>query len=127
MLPSALSLVVVLVASTLSFEAKAEVVLRTLQNNPFNRPDILKPKPAAQQPSRQAEPLPQQVSLELTATLVSESTPMVVVDGKLLGIGESIKGFRLIAVTEGGAVFARQGKKYSLTVAEENDETRSDD
>ena len=124
--PSALSLAVVVVA-TLTVEARAEVVLRTLQNNPFSRPDILKPKPAVQQTSRQAEPLLQQVDLELTVTLVSESGPMVVVDGELLGIGESIKGFELISVTEGGAVFARQGKKYSLTVAEENDESRSDD
>ena len=127
MLPSALSLAAAIVALSLSFETQAEVVLKTLHNNPFQQPDILKAKPAAQPQSRQIEPAQQQIDLELTATMVSESTPMVVVDGKLLGIGESIKGFELIGVTEGGAVFARQGKRYSLKVAEENDESRSDE
>lgn len=123
---SALPLVIAAVAAMLSFEANAEVVLKTLNHNPFKRPDILRAKPQARQPAPRPAAAPQKIDFELTATLVSESTPMVVVDGKLLGIGETINGFELIAVTEGSAVFTRQGKKYSLTVAEDNDEPRSD-
>jgi len=126
MLFNPLSLAIFLIAAMYSVEASAEVVLKTLNHNPFNRPDVLRVKPQARQQSTAPAPAQQKIDFELTATLVSESTPMVVVDGKLLGIGDTIEGFELIAVTEGSAVFTRQGKKYSLTVAEDNDEPRSD-
>ena len=126
MIPSARSLCAVIVATMAALDANAEVVLKTLKNNPFNRPGILQAKPPAQTQSKKPAPLPQKIDFELTATMVSESTPMVVVDGKVLAIGDKIKGFELIAVTEGAAVFIYQGKKYSLTVAEDNDESRSE-
>ena len=118
---------VLVVLFTLVFEVSAEVVLKTLQHNPFNRPDIVRVKPVVQKPVQKTIPVPDKLDLELTATMVSESAPMVVVDGRLLGIGEKIKGYQLIAVTEGGAVFVHRGKKYSLTVAEDDDESISDD
>jgi hypothetical protein len=126
MLPSAISLCAVVAVSMLSFDANAEAVLKTLKHNPFSRPGILKAKPRAQNQASKPAPAPQKIDFELTATMVSQSTPMVVVDGRVLGIGDKIKGFELIAVTEGGAVFTRQGKKYSLTVADESDESRPD-
>ncbi len=113
------------VVSMLATEVGAEVVLKQLENNPFHRPALLKPRQPVQRQIINTQPLPDRIELELTATMVSDSMPMVVVDGELLGIGEKIKGYELIAVTEGGAIFARQGKKYSLTVAEDNDESRS--
>ncbi len=95
----------------------AEAELLTLRNNPFDRPEIVNapPPPVA---SRVVLP-PEEVELNLTATMVSETTPMVVVDGELLAIGDKIEGMKLIAVMEGKAIFTRAGKKFSFTVADE--------
>ena len=85
-----------------------------LSNNPFSRPDIFNapPPPAAQT----AELPPEQVELNLTATMVSKFAPMVVVDGQLLAIGDKIEGLKLIAVREGEAIFTRDGKKFSFAI-----------
>ncbi len=95
----------------------AETSLLTLLNNPFTRPQVLKPKPP---PPPAPAPVvvipPEEVELALTATMVSDTAPMVVVDGELLAIGEKIQGLKLIAVTEGRAIFARGGKKYSFEI-----------
>ncbi len=98
----------------------AEAELLTLRNNPFSRPEVVKapPPPVA---SRVVIP-PEEVELDLTATMVSETTPMVVVDGELLAIGDRIEGMKLIAVMEGKAIFTRAGKKFSFTVADEQAE-----
>ncbi len=88
-----------------------------LRSNPFSRPDILKPKPPPPPaPAVRAVIPPEDVELVLTATLVSENAPMVVVDGELIGIGERVKGLELIAVMEGRAVFARGARKFSFEV-----------
>lgn len=89
----------------------------TLQNNPFTRPQVLEPKPP---PPPAPPPVvvipPEEVELALTATMVSDTAPMVVVDGELLALGEKIQGLKLISVMEGRAVFARGGKKYSFEI-----------
>lgn len=100
-----------LVSSVTAFSAEPSLMI--LSNNPFSRPDILNtPPPAAQE---RVVP-PEEVELELTATMVSETAPMVVVDGELLTIGEKIEGMKLIAVREGEAIFTRAGKKFSFTI-----------
>lgn len=88
-----------------------------LANNPFSRPEVLKPKPPPP-PAPVVKPKlpPEQIELDLTATMVSQTSPMVVVDGELLGLGDRIEGFRLIAVMEGKAVFLRNGRKYSFDI-----------
>ena len=93
----------------------AESGLMSLSNNPFSRPEIFNAPPPP--PVRQTVVLPpEQVELNLTATMVSEIAPMVVVDGELLAIGDKIEGMKLIAVKEGEAIFTRAGKKYSFTI-----------
>jgi hypothetical protein len=62
---------------------------------------------------------PEEVVLRLSATLVSETAPMVVVDGELLAIGEKMEGFKLIAVMEGKATFVRAGKKFSFMIVDD--------
>jgi hypothetical protein len=93
----------------------AEFELLTLYKNPFSRPAIVKTPPP---PPVAVEIVlsPEEVKLDLTATMVSAMNPMVIVDGELLAIGEKIEGLKLIAVMEGSAVFARGGKKYSFDV-----------
>lgn len=95
----------------------AETSLQRLQNNPFTRPEALKPKPPpAQAPRPVVVVPPEEIELNLSATMVSDNAPMVVVDGELLALGEKIQGLKLIAVTEGRAVFARGGKKYAFEI-----------
>lgn len=95
-----------------------EVGMLTLHNNPFSRPQALKPKPPPP-PAPIVKPVlpPEEVELNLTATMVSDTAPMVVVDGELLGIGERIEGLKLIAVMEGKAVFSRGGRKFSFEIS----------
>lgn len=100
----------------------AQPELMSLRNNPFDRPEILNaPPPAPSTPtvtSAAAIP-PEEVVLVLTATMVSDNAPMVVVDGERLAVGEKIEGFKLVAVMEGKAVFTRAGKKYSFMIVDE--------
>ena len=92
-----------------------------LRNNPFSRPEIFNAPPPP--PARPAAVIPpEQVELNLTATMVSDTTPMVVVDGELLAIGDEIEGMRLVAVKEGEAVFARAGKRFNFTIGDEKAE-----
>ena len=58
--------------------------------------------------------------MELTATMVSETTSMVIVNGELLGIGEKIGKMKLITVMEGRAVFIQDGKKFPFEIGETN-------
>ena len=92
----------------------AESDLLSLSNNPFSRPEIFNAPPP---PVRQTVVLPpEKVELNLTATMVSEIAPMVVVDGELLAIGDEIEGLKLIAVREGEAIFTRAGKQFSFAI-----------
>jgi len=117
MLHSLTTILLVLAALSWSAAAAVESDVLTLRNNPFSRPNVLKPKPPPP-PAPVVEPVraPEQVELKLTATMVSETAPMVVVDGELLGIGDRIEGLKLIAVMEGKAVFAGGGRKFSFEI-----------
>jgi len=93
-----------------------DVELLTLRKNPFSQPEVVKapppPPPVAVEIAVPAE----EVRLDLTATMVSLTNPMVIVDGELLTIGERIEGLKLIAVMEGSAIFSRDGKKYTFAI-----------
>ena len=115
MAPRLLSYLLMLWALSAFPSLGAESGLLSLSNNPFSRPEIFNAPPPP--PVRQTVVLPpEQVELDLTATMVSDSAPMVVVDGELLAIGDRIEGLKLIAVMEGKAVFARGGKKFSFAI-----------
>jgi len=105
---------VLLGSAALITTAIADSPLLTLTNNPFTRPPMLKVKPAPVnvQVVRKTEP----VDLDLTATMVSDTAPMIIVDGELLAIGESIRGLKLVKVMEGKAVFVRSGKTLIFTL-----------
>jgi hypothetical protein len=96
----------------------AENQLLSLRNNPFSRPAVVNTPPPPPPPPvaiKLVQPS-EEVTLDLTATMVSATKPMVVVDGELLSIGDKIAGFELIAVLEGRAVFARGGKEFSFDI-----------
>jgi hypothetical protein len=99
----------------------AEVELLTLRKNPFSQPEVVN-KPTPPPPVVAEVVLPvEEVKLDLSATMVSATNPMVVVDGELLAIGDRIEGLKLIAVMEGSAVFTRGGKKYSFAVDDQRE------
>ena len=82
-----------------------------LDHNPFSRPAIL--AAPAQQPGTQQPDIGKPLEdRELSATLVSEGMPLVIIDGELLELGESIDGYRLVGVRQGKAVFEKAGKKH---------------
>ncbi len=94
----------------------ADIELQTLRKNPFSQPEIVKAPPPPP-PVRAEVVVPaEEVELNLTATMVSKTNPMVVVDGELLTIGDRIEGLKLIAVMEGRAIFSRHGEKYSFVI-----------
>jgi len=99
----------------------ADVELRTLRKNPFSQPEVVnKPPPPPPVAARIVLPV-EEVKLDLSATMVSATNPMVVVDGELLAIGDKIEGLKLIAVMEGSAVFSRGGKKYAFVVDDQRE------
>jgi len=97
----------------------ADPDLLSLRNNPFSRPAILNAPPPPPPVAPKVILPPEEVVLDLTATMVSKTTPMVMVDGELLAIGDEIEGLKLIEVMEGKAVFARAGKKYSFMITDD--------
>lgn len=94
----------------------AEDNLLSLENDPFSRPDVLKKKSPRTRINSQVSPPSEEIELELTATMVSENAPMVIVNGEMLAIGEKIGKMKLIAVMEGEAIFSRGGRKYSFMI-----------
>lgn len=104
----------VMTALLLATPAAADLQLLSLRNNPFSRPPQLEKKPPPSSPVvvQKVEP----VELELTATMVSDSESMVIVEGELIAVGESIKGMKLLEVMEGKAVFAAAGKKLTYEI-----------
>ena len=100
-------------ATAPAFSVDTEIL--GLNNNPFSRPEIFNappPPPPATDPLGRDE----QVELNLTATMVSDTNPMVVVEGELLRIGERIQGLKLISVMEGKAVFSGKGRKFIFEI-----------
>jgi len=101
----------------------ADAELRTLRKNPFSQPEVVNkppPPPPAAVVAKVVLPA-EEVKLDLSATMVSATNPMVVVDGELLAIGDKIEGLKLIAVMEGSAVFSRGGKKYAFVVDDQRE------
>lgn len=94
----------------------ADIELLILRNNPFSQPEVVKAPPPPPPVRAEVVVPPEEVKLNLTATMVSATNPMVIVDGELLAIGDRIEGMKLVAVMEGSAVFARNGKKYSFAI-----------
>lgn len=95
---------------------------RKLANDPFDRrvvqqwlnkaePQPVEPALAAAPAVPAAPPAPV-LTGDLRALMVGGKQPLVNLGGTILGIGESVDGFRLIEVRERSAVFEREGKRY---------------
>jgi len=89
-----------------------------LQRDPFQRPDLN--KQAARNPVNVD---PDYLALpaaawhpRLKGTLRSSSGSFANVDGQIIKVGESVEGFRLIAVSERAATFLKEGETVVLTL-----------
>lgn len=64
---------------------------------------------------------------QLRAVMVAGPDSMVNVDGAMVRIGEELRGYRLVEVRDGEAVFAKGGKRFTVAMrggAPDPEETR---
>jgi hypothetical protein len=91
-----------------------------LQHDPFARPAIA--GFAAARPAAAFAPAPAAASvqagprLKLNAVLAAGSDSIANVDGVMVRIGESVQGYRLVAVSDRSAVFEKNNAKVTLTL-----------
>lgn len=84
-----------------------------LEHNPFARPstdDIQVTRNANSNNSQSIE------ELQLNATMVSESSRLVNVNGRVIRVGDDIFGYTLRRVYENRAVFIKNGKQTTIYV-----------
>ncbi|MDJ0833734.1 MAG: hypothetical protein QNJ69_09455 [Gammaproteobacteria bacterium] len=98
-----------------------------LKKDPFSQPDILKYQPPVAVTRQRLDEDPDEIpQLRLTATLISVSEPMVIVNDELLHVGDEIEGMRLILIDEGRAIFRYQGETHEITLDESDDEVQEE-
>lgn len=79
--------------------------------NPFARPVPGSESKLAPSSEMDAPPF------ELRATLTAGLDSLVNIGGEIVALGDVFNGYRLIAVGEGNAVFARNGVHYPLSIS----------
>lgn len=99
----------------------ADQAVEVLHNNPFAKPSILE---APKRVTKKELPVKEDVPLEVTAILLSESMPMVIADGEIVGIGENVSGYSLIAVKEDSAIFNKNGQTYKFLLVDSGVEVK---
>lgn len=109
LLVSALSLVSVSVAAQ-------ETGVPVLKHDPFAEPVLRNmtqssPEAANSKPVERGPWIP-----ELTSTLRAGKNSMVIVNEKVVKLGEKIEGYKLIEVKERSAVFVKNGRKTRLSL-----------
>ena len=105
-------------AALLAFCAAALAQRPMLQHDPFLRPAIVgfaaAPSPAGglgAGANAQSRP-----RLQLNAVLAAGSDSIANVDGVMVRIGESVQGYRLVAVNDRSAVFEKNNARVTLTL-----------
>jgi hypothetical protein len=93
---------------------------RTLQHDPFARP-ALGALPAAAvpgAPARRVQGAPPEAKpkISLHAVLVAGPDSMANIDGVMVRLGESVQGYRLLAVHDRSAVFEKNNAKFTLGI-----------
>ncbi|MCU7931409.1 MAG: hypothetical protein KZQ90_11460 [Candidatus Thiodiazotropha sp. (ex Codakia rugifera)] len=99
----------------------ADQAVAVLQNNPFAKPSILE---APKRATKKESPVKEEEPLEVTAILISESMPMVIADGEIVGVGEHVSGYSLIAVKEDCAIFTKKGQTYKFLLVDSGVEVK---
>lgn len=90
-----------------------------LQHDPFVRPALggfgqpRSPAAAAPRPAASGELRPR---FQLNAVLAAGSNSIANVDGVMVRVGESVQGYRLVAVQDRSAVFEKNNARHTLTL-----------
>jgi hypothetical protein len=115
-----LSRILLMVVSTVfACVAASEQVDTPLQRNPFAAPKVLEQPVTLVAPRRVAEPEPEpepEPLFRLRAVLAARGGSLANIDGEILGVGEKIEGYRLVAIREHQVVLRRRGKRIVLSV-----------
>ncbi len=109
-------IMLIIVALPTTTMAKSLVIL---ERDPFQRPRPVNRKQDRSGPKTKTvvKPLAElAVKLKLKATLVAGQDSMANVEGVLLKLGESIKGYRLLQVRKGEAVFEKNGEVIVISM-----------
>ena len=99
--------------------ATATAAEDTLRHNPFSRPDLGNRATPGSGASSGA--------LDLRAILMAGRRSLVNVGGDLIGVGESVNGFELIAVGDGHARFRRGTETLTVHLLEPDEEGSEDE
>ena len=93
---------------------------RVLQHDPFSRPALggLPNMQGGGQavPTRRAESATPAPKLKLHAVLVAGSNSIANVDGVMIRVGDSVQGYRLVAVEDRSAVFEKNNTRFTLQI-----------
>lgn len=84
-----------------------------------NLPDPTRPSAAADTGRRHANPENQISSLRLESTLISDHRRLAIINGKVLAIGDLIKGARIKDITAYKVVLEMKGRLVSLKLVED--------
>lgn len=117
-----LAVIFVLIFVISSVTGAVEVFPVRLERDPFSRPKQVK-----QQRTIIKKTAEETTKLKLRATLISEQSSMANVNGVLLTSGDVIKGYRLLQIREGEAVFEKQGRKVVVNIDDTDSRKKKSD
>jgi hypothetical protein len=83
-------------------------------HDPFQKPNI--PQKSIVGPEAEKAPSQQSWSPQLKATLRAGRNSMANVNGKIIKLGETINGYRLIGVGERSAILVKNKQRLQLTI-----------
>ena len=100
---------------------KAAVPKSVKYNNseapPFLTRDLFNSRNWDVRPKREADQ--KDPGLKLNATITDDGDPLAIIGDEVLGIGDSVKGFKVTAIRNHEAVLSGDGKHYTLRMTEE--------
>ncbi len=92
---------------------------RILQNDPFERPELIPLRQVADADDN--KPVREIWFPELHATMRGKQGAMANINGDIIKIGEKIDGFKLVEVHERDVFFIKNGMKYHVSMDQEPD------
>lgn len=92
---------------------------RILQNDPFERPELIPLRPTIV--ANDSKPIREIWFPELRATMRGNQGAMANINGDIIKIGEKIDGFKLVELYERDAFFIKDGMKYHVSMDQEAD------
>jgi hypothetical protein len=93
--------------------AEEESALYTLHRDPFDFSEI---RPPARVIEPEVNIEEQAITLELRATMISKQHSLANLNGKIIGEGEEVEGYRLLKISEDEVVLEKDGKQVTVSM-----------